>query len=93
MDRDTWALLLGLVGTGCWAICFAWMHSISRRQTDLLAEIHAQGKRIESLSQVEHDLIREVHPQVEEIRETVQEVKGAVKDEVDRPHWRKNGAR
>ena len=39
------------------------MHRISTRQDRLLAELHAQGKRIEELSKIEHDLIREVHPQ------------------------------
>jgi predicted S18 family serine protease len=85
MDRDGWALILALIGTGCWAICFAWMHRISKRQTDLLDEIHAQGKRIEALAQAEHNLIKEVHPQVGEIKETMEEVKSVVKEDATNP--------
>jgi len=81
MDRDGIALILALIGTLCWGICFTWMHRISRKQSFLLDEIHAQGKRIEKLSRVEHDLIKEVHPQVGEIKEGVKEMKAVVKEE------------
>jgi len=81
MDRDSWAFILALIGTACWAICFAWMRRISTRQTDLLDEIHAQGKRIEVLSRAEHDLIKEVHPQVNEIKESMEEVETVVKED------------
>jgi hypothetical protein len=84
MDRDGWAFILALIGTACWAICFAWMRRISTRQNDLLDEIHAQGKRIEALSQAEHDLIKEVHPQVSEIKESMQEMRTVVKDDTDK---------
>ena len=84
MNRDGWAFALAVIGTGCWGICFAWMWRISKRQNDLLDEIHAQGKRIESLSRAEHDLIREVHPQVGEIKESVEEMKAVVKDEAEK---------
>jgi hypothetical protein len=80
MNRDGIALALAVIGTGCWAVCFAWMYRISKKQNSLLDEIHAQGKRIENLSRAEHDLIKEVHPQVSEIRESVEEVKSVIKD-------------
>ena len=80
MDRDGIALTLAVIDLACWAVCFAWMHRLSKKQTSLLDEIHAQGKRIEGLSRAEHDLIKEVHPQVSEIREKVEEVKSAVEE-------------
>ena len=80
MDRNGIAFVLGLIGTACWGVCFFWMHRISSRQDSLLDEIRRQGKRIEKLSQVEHDLIKEVHPQVSDIKEGMQEVVAAVRE-------------
>jgi len=74
----TIALFLGWIGTACWAVCFWWMHRLSSRQEMMLKELHAVTKRIEKLSQVEHDLIREVHPKVDEIKESVKDVSDAV---------------
>ena len=39
-----------------------------------------QGKRIEALSKVEHDLIKEVHPQVGEIKEGMEAIIAVVND-------------
>jgi uncharacterized Fe-S cluster-containing radical SAM superfamily protein len=75
------ALVLGCVGTVCWAVCFWWMHRISSRQDAMLEELHEVTTRIEKLSQVEHDLIREVHPQVNQIKEHVQDVREVVSPE------------
>jgi uncharacterized Fe-S cluster-containing radical SAM superfamily protein len=72
------ALVLGCIGTVCWAICFWWMHRISTRQDAMLEELHEVTKRIEKLSQAEHDLISDVHPQVSEIKEHVQDVREVV---------------
>ena len=66
------------IGTGCWAVCFWWMHRLSARQETMLKELHAMTQRIEQLSKAEHDLIREVHPQVEKIKEHVEDVATAV---------------
>lgn len=44
----------------------------------MLKELHDVTKRIEKLSEAEHDLIRDVHPQVSEIKERVETVKEAV---------------
>ena len=74
----TIALILTWVGTGCWGICFWWMHRLSSRQEIMLKELHDVTKRIEKLSKVEHDLIREVHPNVEEIKEHVKDVSDKV---------------
>lgn len=71
-------VVLTWVGTACWCVCFWWMHRISSRQDALLAELHDVTKRIEKLSQAEHDLIREVHPKVGEIKEQVEDVREAV---------------
>ena len=56
------------------------MHRISSRQDDVLQQLRDQGKRIERLSRLEHDLIKEVHPQVGEIKEGMDEVIAAVKE-------------
>jgi hypothetical protein len=78
---EAMALMLGCVGTVCWAICFWWMHRISTRQDAMLEELHQMTKRIEKLSQAEHDLISDVHPQVSEIKEHVQDVREVVSPE------------
>jgi hypothetical protein len=78
---EVMAFALGCIGTLCWAVCFWWMHSISSRQNAMLEELHEMTKRIEKLSQAEHDLMSDVHPQVSEIKEHVQNVKEAVSPE------------
>ncbi len=47
----------------------------------MLKELHAVTKRIEKLSEVEHDMLREVHPTVEKIKESVNDVAVAVSAE------------
>jgi hypothetical protein len=78
---EVMALVLGCIGTVCWAVCFWWMHRISSRQDALLEELHQMTARIEKLSEAEHDLIRDVHPQVDEIKEHVEDVKEVVSPE------------
>jgi divalent metal cation (Fe/Co/Zn/Cd) transporter len=78
---EAMALVLGCIGTVCWIVCFWWMHRISSRQDATLEELHEMTKRIEQLSQAEHDLISDVHPQVNEIKEHVENVKEAVSPE------------
>jgi len=73
--------VLTWVGLGCWCGCFWWMHRLSSRQDAMLEELHEMTRRIEKLSQAEHDLISEVHPQVGEIKEHVQNVREAVSPE------------
>jgi len=80
MDRDGVAFWLTLLGTVCWGVCFWWMHRISAKQNYLLDKLRDQGKRIEDLSRVEHDLIKEVHPQVGEIKEGMEEMIAAAKE-------------
>ena len=77
-DAATVAFFLTWLGTVCWVVCFWWMHRISSKQEVMLRELHDVTKRIEKLSQAEHDLIREVHPTVEEIKESVKDVSDAV---------------
>jgi len=69
-----------LAGTVCWGICFWWMRRLSIKQNALLDQLREQGKRIEGLSRIEHDLIKEVHPQVGEIKEGMEEMIAAVKE-------------
>jgi uncharacterized protein YdeI (YjbR/CyaY-like superfamily) len=45
-----------------------------------LDQLREQGKRIEKLSKIEHDLIKEVHPQVGEIKEGMAEMIAVVKE-------------
>jgi uncharacterized protein YdeI (YjbR/CyaY-like superfamily) len=80
MDRSGLAFWMTLVGTVCWGVCFWWMHRLSTKQNALLDQLREQGKRIEKLSKIEHDLIKEVHPQVGEIKEGMDEVIAAVKE-------------
>ena len=83
MHKDDLAFLMAVAGTACWGICFAWMHRISAKQNRLLDKLGDQGKRIEKLSRLEHDLIKEVHPKVSEIQEGMTEVLAAVKENTE----------
>ena len=80
MNENNFAFWMTLVGTICWGVCFWWMHRLSTKQNILLDQLRAQGKRIEKLSQIEHDLIKEVHPQVSEIKEGMEEMIAVVKE-------------
>jgi hypothetical protein len=79
-NLDFW---MTLTGTICWGICFWWMHRLSTKQNALLAQLREQGKRIEKLSRIEHDLIKEVHPQVNEIKEGMEEMIAVVKENAE----------
>jgi uncharacterized protein YdeI (YjbR/CyaY-like superfamily) len=72
-----------LLGTACWGVCFVWMYRISEKQNRLLDRLTEQGRRIEKLSKIEHDLIKEVHPQVSEIKEGMEEMIAAVKENTE----------
>lgn len=78
MNWNVFALVLTIIGTACWGVCFWWMYQISSKQNRLLHDLHQQNKRIEKLSEEEHKLIREVHPQISEINEKVEQVKESV---------------
>ena len=57
------------------------MDAPADHQTEfLLDQLRDQGKRIEKLSRIEHDLIKEVHPQVNEIKEGMEEMIAVVKE-------------
>jgi len=83
MDKANLVFWLTLIDTICWVGCFWWMYRISTKQNSLLDQLHAQGKRIEKLSKIEHDLIKEVHPQVGEIKEHMSTVVAAVKENTE----------
>jgi hypothetical protein len=70
---------LTVIDTGCWMICFWWMHRISTRQDAVLAELREQAARIEKLAKTEHDLVKEMHPKVASIEGDMSEVADAVK--------------
>jgi hypothetical protein len=91
MSRDNLAFWLTLAGTVCWGVCFWWMRRISIKQNSLLDQLREQGRRIEKLSKIEHDLIKEVHPQVHEIREGMDEMIAVVKENTSPPAPRKKG--
>jgi hypothetical protein len=91
MNKIDIGYLLAWLGTACWGVCFWWMHRISVRQDRMLDDLHKQGKRIEELSRVEHDLIKEVHPNVAEIKERVEAVNDAVAEVVEKSPLLKNG--
>ena len=83
MNRTVFAFWLTLTGTLCWGVCLWWMYRISTKQNAFLDQLHAQGKRIEKLSKVEHDLIKEVHPQVGEIKDGMDAMVAAVKENAE----------
>jgi len=80
MTETVLAFWMTLVGTICWGVCFWWMHRLSSKQNSLLDQLREQGKRIEKLSRVEHDLIKEVHPQVNEIKQGMDAMIAVVKE-------------
>jgi hypothetical protein len=80
MDKNSFSLWLTAVGTVCWGICFGWMYRISAKQNRVMDQLREQGKRIEKISRLEHDLIKEVHPQVGEIKDGMDEMIAAVKE-------------
>jgi sensor histidine kinase YesM len=83
MDKSGLAFWMTLAGTVCWGVCFWWMRRISTKQNILLDQLREQGKRIEKLSRIEHDLIKEVHPQVNEIKEGMNEMIAVVKENAE----------
>ncbi len=64
-------IILNLIGVSCWGVCFWWMHTISRRQENMLQELHKVMRRTEEVSKAEHELIKEVHPKIAKIEEDV----------------------
>jgi hypothetical protein len=80
MDRTSLAFWMTFGGSVCWVFCFWWMRRLSLKQNALLDQLRDQGKRIEKLSRIEHDLIKEVHPQVNEIKEGMEEMLAVVKE-------------
>ena len=83
MDKNAAEFWMTAIGTACWVACFWWMYRISKKQNSMLDRIGEQGRRIERLSKVEHDLIKEVHPQVGEIKEGIEEMIAAVKENTE----------
>jgi len=80
MNENGLAFWMTLIGTVCWGVCFWWMRRISIKQNFLLDQLRDQGRRIEKLSKIEHDLIKEVHPQVNDIKEGMEEMISVVKE-------------
>src|ERR1017187_7504987 len=80
MNKSSLSFWMTLAGTVCWGVCFWWMRRLSIKQNCLLDQLRDQGKRIEKLSKIEHDLIKEVHPQVNEIKEGMEEMMTVVKE-------------
>ena len=83
MNENTLAFWLTLLGTICWGICFWWMYRLPAKQNALLAQLREQGRRIEKLSRIEHDLIKEVHPQVTEIKQGMEEMIAVVRENLE----------
>ena len=85
MNRNNLSFWMTLAGTLCWGLCFWWMRRLSIKQDSLLDQLRDQGKRIEKLSRIEHDLIKEVHPQVNQIKEGMEEMMAVVKENSKSP--------
>lgn len=86
MNEPDLAFWMTVAGTLCWVVCFWWMYLISNKQNTLLDQLREQGKRIEKLSKIEHDLIKEVHPQVAEIKEGLDAMVCAAKEIAESNH-------
>jgi hypothetical protein len=80
MNQYNAAFWMTSIGTVCWGVCFWWMWRISAKQNHLMEQLCEQSRRIEKFSKIEHDLIKEVHPQVGEIKEGMEEMMAAVKE-------------
>ena len=95
MGETDYAFWMTVAGTLCWVVCFWWMYRISNKQNALLDQLREQGKRIEKLSKIEHDLIKEVHPQVAEIKEGIDAMVIAAKEiaEINLPVTQNDEAR
>jgi hypothetical protein len=78
MNKNGLSFWMTVAGTVCWGFCFWWMRRLSIKQNLLLDQLREQGKRIEKLSRIEHDLIKEVHPQVNEIKEGMDQMMAVV---------------
>jgi len=85
MNKNNLTFWMTVAGTICWGVCFWWMGRLSVKQNSLLDQLREQGKRIEKLSKIEHDLIKEVHPQVNEIKEGMDEMMAVVKENSQSP--------
>jgi hypothetical protein len=72
-----------LLDTGCWAICFWWMHRISQRQNAMLEQLQHQARSIEAVSKEEHEILKELHPTVQKIEESVDQVKESTQSSTD----------
>jgi hypothetical protein len=83
MNENGLSFWMTLIGTICWGVCFWWMRRISIKQNFLLDQLRDQGRRIEKLSKIEHDLIKEVHPQVNDIKEGMEEMISVVKENTE----------
>jgi len=57
------------------------MRRLSIKQNSLLDQLREQGKRIEKLSRIEHDLIKGSSSPVGEIKEGMEEMIAVVKEE------------
>jgi hypothetical protein len=83
MNFNSLNFWFSLVGLACWVWCFWWMYRISADQNRMLKELKDQGQRIERLSKIEHDLIKQVHPKVSEIKDGMEEMIAAVKENTE----------
>jgi len=86
MNETECAFWMTLIGSFCWVVCFWWMYRISKKHNTLLDQLREQGKRIEKLSKMEHDLIKDVHPQVAEIKEGMDTMVSAAKEIAESNH-------
>lgn len=63
-----------LIDIVCWGVCFWWMHRISSRQDATLKQLQKQARRIEDISEAEHEILSDLHPSVQKIEKGVDEV-------------------
>ena len=66
--------LVNVAGLACWPVCFWWMHRISKRQDAMLIRLRKQARRIERVSEEEHEILTQLSPSVEKIERGLDEV-------------------
>ncbi len=72
---------ISVVDLGCWVLCFWWMHRISSRQDAMLSQLQEQARRIERVSEEEHEILTELRPSVQKIEKDLDQVSEKVATE------------
>jgi hypothetical protein len=73
-DAVNW---MNLLNAACWPVCFWWMHRISSKQNGMLADLHAQQKKVREISDEGREIIKEIEPKVQKVAAKIDEAVAA----------------